>query len=338
MKMVRKRITVAIATVLLAGVPFMTWPGITTQAEAASAGVQITVMGKAVQSDSPSIIDRGGVLIPLRVVAEAFGAAVQWDAKTSTATVRRWSVTAQFKSNSQVAVIDREMSGGTSHSTVQLDAPMKLYNNRAYVPLRFLGTQFGYKVTWHDHIAALDSKLSAKDQRTLFEGDLKDARKIANGLGGDLYYTHDPLTPRNYVGDRDGVTTLFPEGEALHFYRFEDDIVSQVEIKDDFALVTWQGRLNCTTCTKENAFQSFMNQQWTDGQGIAPNPSGDYVYSYFRIFRPEGWSEYGYVDADRKLTQTGYNHYNSISENGETKTGTLEIMKTGEQRTDSVIK
>ena len=334
MRMVRKSIIAAIAVVLLAGAPYMTWPGMTLQAEAASAGSQITVMGKAIQSDSPSIIDGGRVLIPLRVVAEAFGAAVQWDAETSTATVRRWSVTARFEANSLVAVIDRELSGSSSHSTVHLDAPMKLYDNRAYVPLRFLGSQFGYQVSWHDHIAALDSKLRAEEQLTLHEGELKDARHVANGLGGDLYYTHDPLPSRNYVVERDGVTTLFPEGEALRFYKFDGDVVSQVEIKDDFAVVTWQASLDCTACTKEAAFQSFMNRQWTDDQGIAPNPSGDYVYSYFRISGPESWEEYGYVDADGKMTQTGYGHYNSIADNEDTKTGTLEIVKPGEQRTD----
>lgn|GEM_PF-6721232 len=57
----------------------------------ATGGISITVKNKQIPTDSPPIYDQGRVLVPLRAVSEALGASVEWNQKSKTATVRKWS-------------------------------------------------------------------------------------------------------------------------------------------------------------------------------------------------------------------------------------------------------
>ncbi|MBM7564846.1 copper amine oxidase N-terminal domain-containing protein [Paenibacillus sacheonensis] len=325
----RRRMAAAIAAAVMAGVILAPTGAERTYADGAAPATRIEVMGKALTPGEVPLVDHGRVLVPLRAVTEAFGANVQWDAKTSTVSVRKWSVTVRFKAFSSAAVVDRAYPGGANRSTDKLDVPMKLRGNRAYVPLRYLAAQFGYAADWHDGTVFIASPLSKQKHDTLNTGDLAKAREIAVLLGYDAQYAIKPMTAGN-VGEADGITMLFPEGEALRFIRIAGDLVEQVEIVDDHAVVTWGARLSGTTADQ---LRSFMNRKWTGGVGEAPRAGGDYIYYNSGIFGETGWTEYGIVDAEGAFTQTGYRHY-GFGET-DTETGTLEIAKKGEKRTDA---
>jgi len=49
--------------------------------------IPITINGKPVNSDVPPILFYGKLMVPIRVVAETFGAKVGWDSKTNTASI-----------------------------------------------------------------------------------------------------------------------------------------------------------------------------------------------------------------------------------------------------------
>ncbi|QHW30996.1 hypothetical protein GZH47_09120 [Paenibacillus rhizovicinus] len=326
----KKFTAVMVAASVMAGAFFVSPGAGRTYADAASPAIRIDVMGKTVQADAAPLVDHGRVLVPLRAVTEAFGANVQWDAKTNTATVRKWNVTVRFTAFSGVAVVYREQPGGVSQATDRLDSPMKLHGGRAYVPLRFLATQFGYAADWHDNAVFIASTLGKQKIDTLYNGDLAEARINAVSLGYDPQYAIKPMVARN-VGEADGMTVLFREGEALRFIQIEGDLAELVEIKDAKAVVTWEGRLSGN---KEDRLRSFMKRSWTESVGTAPKPSGDYVYYNSGIFGETGWTEYGVVDAAGAFTQTGYKHYGFGEVDKET--GTLAIAKKGEKRSDAV--
>ncbi|SDX49073.1 copper amine oxidase N-terminal domain-containing protein [Paenibacillus sp. CF384] len=319
-----------VATTVMAGTLFALPGTEQAHANAAASAIQIEVLGKTATSDAAPIIDKGRVLVPLRAVSEAFGAHVEWNAKTNTAVVRKWGVTVRFTTFSNVAVVERNQPGGMSKLTQRIDAPMKLHGNRAYVPLRFLAVQFGYTSDWHDRTVFISSYIGKKKHDTLNQGTLAEARKVAVELSYSPQYVINPLNAEN-VGEADGATMLFAEGEAMRFIRIDGNLAQQMEIKDDQAVVTWAGRLAGPI---EDQLRIFMKGKWTNSVGTAPKPSGDFIFYNSGIFGETGWTEYGVVNAEGAYKQTGYKHYGF----GEvdTETGTLEIAKPGEKRTDTV--
>jgi hypothetical protein len=100
----------------------------------------IWVNGSTVNTGiSPQIID-GHTFVPLRAIAEGLGSKVSWDNKLRKATVEKADKTIEFTiGNPKVTV------NGTP-STMEL-APY-IVEGSSMLPLRFIGEQFGLKVTW----------------------------------------------------------------------------------------------------------------------------------------------------------------------------------------------
>lgn len=83
----------------------------------------------------------GRTLVPLRFL-ENFGLTVTWDDKTATAKITDANHTVEVTPDKNNALIDRE--------EIPLDVPAKLMEGRIYVPLRFVGENFGADVQWDD--------------------------------------------------------------------------------------------------------------------------------------------------------------------------------------------
>jgi N-acetylmuramoyl-L-alanine amidase len=109
-------------------------------AAANEATVNLMIEGETVTPDAPPMIQNGRTLVPIRVIAEALGAAVEWDEKTRTATISRDRNTLKLQLNSTKA-----MQNG---KTVNLDAPPAVRNQRMLLPLRFVGEALGATVGW----------------------------------------------------------------------------------------------------------------------------------------------------------------------------------------------
>ncbi|NPV26107.1 MAG: hypothetical protein HPY81_01360 [Firmicutes bacterium] len=88
---------------------------------------------------SPQLVE-GRTLVPLRFVAEAFGAEVFWNGQTQGITVQRGQqmVTLQI-GNLQARVNGRE---------VCLDVPPQLVKDRTLIPVRFVAEALGAEVDW----------------------------------------------------------------------------------------------------------------------------------------------------------------------------------------------
>jgi hypothetical protein len=81
-------------------------------------------------------------LLPVRFIAESFGAKVGWDADTQEITVIDQGKTIKLKLGSNIINING--------SEKTLDVPAQSINSRTFIPLRALAEAMGKKVFWDD--------------------------------------------------------------------------------------------------------------------------------------------------------------------------------------------
>ncbi len=88
-------------------------------------------------------IENGRTLVPLRAVFEVLNCKVNWDASSGSAVVEHGNTKIVIPANSEKAYVN-----GTSMS---LDVPAKLVNNRIMVPLRFISESINKTVIWDNN-------------------------------------------------------------------------------------------------------------------------------------------------------------------------------------------
>lgn len=90
--------------------------------------------------DAAPIIRESRTMLPVRFVAEAFGATVEWDGDTSTATVKTEEVEIKITIGATTAKVNG--------AEVTLDAPAFIESSRTYMPVRFVAENLGATVAW----------------------------------------------------------------------------------------------------------------------------------------------------------------------------------------------
>ena len=99
------------------------------------------INGLARPLDAAPIIRESRTMLPVRFVAEAFGAEVEWDGDTSTATVKTDTVEIKITIGATTATVNGE--------SVALDAPAFIESSRTYMPVRFVAENLGAEVAWN---------------------------------------------------------------------------------------------------------------------------------------------------------------------------------------------
>ncbi|MBQ7661187.1 MAG: copper amine oxidase N-terminal domain-containing protein, partial [Clostridia bacterium] len=98
------------------------------------------VNGKAETLDVAPVIENSRTLMPLRFIAEAMGAVVDWNAATATATLKTSDVELKITLGSTTAYVN-----GAAKT---LDVPAASRNGRTLLPVRFIAESFGAAVDW----------------------------------------------------------------------------------------------------------------------------------------------------------------------------------------------
>ncbi|MCL6634812.1 MAG: copper amine oxidase N-terminal domain-containing protein [Peptococcaceae bacterium] len=98
----------------------------------------ITVNGSNLPTDVPPEVDSGTVLVPLRALAEALGAEVDWDAATATATVLK---------NGKRITVTPDRGAVTADGKSVPGARIKVVNDRILVPGSLLEDLLGARVS-----------------------------------------------------------------------------------------------------------------------------------------------------------------------------------------------
>ena len=109
--------------------------------------VPIIMDGKVVNTEFPSFVHTNRTLIPVRFVAEHYGAKVGWDQKTKTAIVTYGNKEGRFTLDSNTAIINGKKRILDKYAIPRL-ATLDNGVPRTMVPLAFISEIFGYEVGW----------------------------------------------------------------------------------------------------------------------------------------------------------------------------------------------
>jgi len=90
--------------------------------------------------DAPPFIMEGRTFVPVRFIAESFGAEVEWLKETETIVIRTDDTTISMQIGNPIAMVNA--------SVHQMDAPPVIQNGRTFVPVRFIAESFGAEVDW----------------------------------------------------------------------------------------------------------------------------------------------------------------------------------------------
>ncbi len=149
----------------------------------ANAAPVVILDGRTLVFDVPPTIDNGRTLVPLRVIFEALGSQIYWDASTQTVMAHKESanIVISLTIGNQYAYINNNL--------VKLDVPAKIINSRTMVPLRFVSEAMGAEVEWEGTtqtitITSAQEVFEVNQDGQLigyYSGQMKDG--LANGQG-----------------------------------------------------------------------------------------------------------------------------------------------------------
>jgi len=136
------------------GQPFRTRAGYLTTPPP----TRITVNGKEVPTDQPPIFYRSRItvsnvqiMVPIRFVAEAMGAQVEWNSQKRTAHIQRGTYGLLLRARSvRHRVNGREVFSHT---------PLRIVNGRTMVPIRFVTEHMGGTVNWDNRTRTVEITL-----------------------------------------------------------------------------------------------------------------------------------------------------------------------------------
>lgn len=112
-----------------------------SQAFADSSDITIKVNGQVIKTDvKPYINSENRTVVPIRVIAEALGASVDWDDSSKTVTIKKDSSNIVLKIGESKALVN-----GTEKV---FDTKAVIKDSRTFVPLRFVSETLGAEVTW----------------------------------------------------------------------------------------------------------------------------------------------------------------------------------------------
>lgn len=110
--------------------------------------IEISVNGILVVPDSSPYLENDRTFVPIRFIAEALNADVSWDSASSSAIIKNNDKTIKLPVGSQTISVD-----GVSE---KVDAPIKLYDGRVFIPLRFISELLNCSVTWNQSSYTVD--------------------------------------------------------------------------------------------------------------------------------------------------------------------------------------
>jgi len=181
----------------------------------------------------PCQIVNGRTMVPLRFIIEdeALQGMVGWDAKTSTVTVSCRGQNFQFVIGSTKVLIN-----GTVYT---MDVSPYIYQDRTYLPLRFLAENLSGIVTWNDALGQVNIIFNKSTQSTpavfayYYSGGFSELQKNAHLFSdvalrwfetdarGDLFYEYQDnykqvLSLLHNQGIKSHASVVFMDKDGLH--------------------------------------------------------------------------------------------------------------------------
>jgi hypothetical protein len=122
------------------------------------------------------VLTNGRTLVPIRLISETLGAEVGWEAASKKVTIKSTGVLIELTVNSKQAHVNNAI-----HT---LDVPAQVYNDRTYVPLRFISEGLNAKVDYFEKFNGRTGSIKNTDIRVVTVEKTAASPKfsIENGL------------------------------------------------------------------------------------------------------------------------------------------------------------
>ena len=99
-----------------------------------------TVFGEEVINDVAPVIRNDRTMLPIRFIAEALGAVVDWDGENRVVTITGEGIVITIGIGQSIATVNGE--------EILLDSPAFIESDRTFIPLRFVSENLGAEVEW----------------------------------------------------------------------------------------------------------------------------------------------------------------------------------------------
>jgi hypothetical protein len=112
-------------------------------------GIKVFINGKSLGSDTSAFIINNRTMIPLRVVAEKFGAEVKWNQDNFTVDIYKNNKTIRlYVDNRLVSYTNGNLTEGNNVIYDVSDVAPIIINDLAYVPLKLISNALGLDASW----------------------------------------------------------------------------------------------------------------------------------------------------------------------------------------------
>jgi len=101
-----------------------------------------SINGVSKEIDAPPFIKDGRTLVPIRFIAETFGALVRLGCNYT-----EYNNNSRYK-NIKIILQINNKTAVVNNNKVTLDVPPIIVNGRTFIPLRFIAESFGAEVLW----------------------------------------------------------------------------------------------------------------------------------------------------------------------------------------------
>lgn len=214
-------------------------------------------------SVDPVLVD-GRVLVPLRSIFEQLQTEVYWFGETKTVVA--------YNESTLITLTIGESLARVNQTTVTLDVPAQIINQRTMVPLRFVAEALGTEVSWLAAERTVLIKSSPATPTPVFEGPLKigtsivdlkalmgEPKRIDPSMYGFSWYIYQPKsTDYQMIG--------LQQGRVVAMYTLSDHMTSKGLVKMGMSATQVQALLGkpVNTITKGNTIYEYAR----DGQDL----------------------------------------------------------------------
>ncbi|WP_328799967.1 copper amine oxidase N-terminal domain-containing protein [Paenibacillus sp. LX16] len=284
--------------------------------------IDIVINGQPIDSKAKPLLIDGKLMVPLKSLAEAVGATYHWDVKKKQVTLQKWADPLVLKERSRKN---------------QQQLTFEVVSKEVYIPLRDVSLELGYTLEKTNTQIQVQPPIHGKLKEQIYEGDLVAAREALIRINRSSVHpyieAHRPNT------ELLSSVYMFPQGEALRYFTVNGDVLSLVEVKDGFPIVTYQGYVGAPF-DKEFTMEydplgRFLENKAKNQWGTYPKINKPLIYEFTTGWGDSSSTFYGRITTDKKEELLGTT--------GDPITGlpanTKQIMKTfklpWESRTDT---
>lgn len=132
--------------------------------------IKITLDGNILKTDVAPFIKDNRTLVPIRFISEALNYDIKWNEEKQLVTIKNTDQQIDLTINSKNVLVN--------NTKTTTDVAPAIYNNRTYVPIRFISETFGINVNWNDKTSTVILESNSNSNLSKEEQDYLKNREI----------------------------------------------------------------------------------------------------------------------------------------------------------------